>query len=212
MSVEELQSKEIEPVSDIVEALRERYISTPMEAGVPYRFLPQNNVENAMGTCGNPDEGLNQYLLGIVVAANKDIFAIVDASAVFKFDDDIRPSKILKTAITHHVPNSRGDFVCFVENNGEPKIVGRTGVGKFDGHTSREHFSISQEADGTLIVTDLFSVHGSELFTPVPGSKFGLQESINPHTDTNNPLEDFDFWSVKSAAMRDELEKTIQVG
>jgi hypothetical protein len=210
MSPEQTPTFEVESVKNITEDLRERYVSTPMEAGVGYVIPPLENIENAMGTCGNPEDGLDQYLLGLVVAANKDVFAIVDVSAVFKFGEEHRPSMVLKTAITHHIPGKRGDFVCFIENNNVPKSVGRTGVGKFDAHTSREHFSVSQDTDGTLIVTDISS-NGSELFIPVAGSKFGLKEGINHHTDTNNPLEDFDFWSVKSASMRDEFEKTIQI-
>jgi len=206
MTPESVKTAEIEPTKAIVESLRERYESAKLEPGIEKKIPVFSRV---METCGNPNVGLDQYLMGIVVAANKDIFAIVDVTAVFGPSDGYKPCTMIKTAITRHIPGGRAELVGFIDTDNKPKTIGRTPSNNYSKYTSRRHFSVSQGVDGSVNVADMHSEAGTELFTAVEDSEFGLNKGINPRDDTDNPIDDLTFWSVKSSLLREKLTETI---
>ena len=190
-----LPSAEAESPAEVKKAIRDRYESTVVDSNTVFE-LP----EGSMSDCGNRSEGVYQDLMAVIKAGD-DYFALIDVFAINKSGSG--PETITETVIARHRPGQRAELVGVVGQNKEPIVIGRShqtdmGLGST---VSREHFGVAQDETGKIGILDLGSTNRTEVFKS--------KKDTEPQYETEDPLSDIDFWSVKSADLRTGLEDYI---
>lgn len=195
MSPEVAHPKELNP-SEIYSILTENYICTELQSKKVHQIDPLIEERQEMAACTNEVDGVDQNLRAIIKAGN-DYFGVVD----FLVIDEPKSKKanyIESTAITHHQPGRRAELVCIINKGESPITIGRNINPNLDDTVSREHFKVSQASDGAIGIIDNDSTNGTKVFEP--SDKFGLLS--NTDKDSGNPIQDIDFWSVKSIRLK----------
>lgn len=207
MSPEKMPPVSVETVHSITEGLRSRYDTAVLKPGKVHEIPAMIGSRQAMASCGNSYEGVGQDLRALIKAGD-EFFGIVDVLSIVRTDNG-RPTVAESTVITRHKPNSRAEFVGFLDKDQGSITIGRSHQPDLSAKTSRDHFSVVQARDGSIgVVETQITTNGTEIFTPSKNNKFGISERLL-HMDTVDAAEDIDFWSVKSADMQELMESAV---
>ena len=193
----------VESPKKIAEGLRERYGSTVLDPKEVYEIPKVDNPDHYMGLCGNAYDGVDQKLRAII-SAGDDFFAVIDVAKVGLPKSGPAPAYMEGVAITHHKPGQRAELVGFIDKNRGSLGVGRDTRNGYSARMSRQHFSVGLTADGSVAIHDTSS-NGTEVFRPNEGEGYNSLR----HTDIDNPIDEREFWSVKSMYLKEKLEETF---
>lgn len=141
----------------------------------------------------NQQEGARQYLRAMI-KAGEEFFSVIDCSV-----DNNDGTKTDKSILARHVSGGRAEFAGEIGVNSVIKI-GRGPDNDLNKTVSREHFAVAQDEKGQFAIVDLRSTNKTEVFYPKSDGS-----GISEIEDKNNPLNNINFWSVKSS----ELKKSI---
>lgn len=194
----EVKNQSIESPSKIAEALKDRYDSEVLKPNTVHRIPELGPDGTPMDSCGNSSEGVDQKLRALIKAGD-EFFGVVDVDLILRSDSGERPQFVNRTVLTRHIPGERAEIIGFIDNIGKPLVVGRQFQPGLSGKTSRDHFTIGTLSEGNVGVVDDKSSNGTEVFQLTEKSAYNESR----HTDVDNPIDDFDFWSVKSSEIKD---------
>ncbi|MEI6851034.1 MAG: FHA domain-containing protein [Candidatus Saccharibacteria bacterium] len=209
---------ETESVKEIFDGLESHYSTTKLDPNKVHEIEPAT-IENEMDICKNFDEGVMQTLEAVVKAGD-NYFGIVKVIMEDRSSDEAIYNRevIEKTALTRHIPGKRAALVGFIDSKNGPVTIGRSetnseiGLLEIDDlgvTTSRKHFALAESVDGSVGIIDLDSKNGTTVFEQKDDKfKFGLTPEKNRSSSALNPIDDIglNFWSAKSANIRDRLE------
>lgn len=197
MPQEQMQLPEAESPSKITKGLETDFISLDLEPG---KILSLTTDIKPMGGCFNQAEGVYQDLK-LVIKAGDDFFSVVDVFVAEKPDDEQEASRMKATVITRHHEDDRAEIVGFIEPEQGPLVVGRTVDNKFADNVSRKHFAVGvSPKDGHIEIADMKSSNGTRIFATT--------EEVKRLHDSN-PINDTDFWSVKSSDLKASLKDRL---
>jgi hypothetical protein len=201
--IKQNQSVKEESIGNLISGLNDRYETTHLVPEVVHE-IP---TSAEMSTCNNQQEGVFQFLRALV-KAGEEFFAITDVLVIGEPGKDI----IKGTAITQHRINDRANLIGFFDEKRKPITIGRNHQEDLKSTTSREHFTVALAHDGSVGILDLGSKNGTDVYTSIKNDrkKFGIgADSDNPSpSQFPDPAKDIDFWSAKSAVVKEELLKS----
>lgn len=206
------QYKESEPIlrpeshesaTGIADELRGLYQNTTLKGG--NLEIPAFKNESQMSSCDNRSEGVSQQLQAII-KAGQEFFGIAQTTALVKIQGEPKPYIVESTVLTKHNADERASIVAIVERGHGTEYVGRahqTGLGD---QVSRHHFHLEQNLDGSITIIDGHtdgtpSTNGTEVFE--------LKDGDSAKDILDSPLDDIDFWSVKSSDVKQQILKSI---
>lgn len=191
----EITETRSERPKEIGHKLEKIYKTTQLQPNTIHTI--STNIENGeMKACENTDDGrVEQQLLAVVKAGN-EFFNIVNVNTFDRSDDPRSPIIVEGIAVTKRNPDGRAELVDFIDKN-EKVYFGRSFQGQQLGETvSGKHFAVGVRDDGLVAIADFGSTNGSRLYekNPKPSDYQG-----------ENPVDNIDFWSVKSSEMKKSL-------
>lgn len=192
--IDETEIGEIEISAEVAKGLRAHYESTTADSKEVLE-IPKSNL---IAECSSRNEGVYQDLRALVKAGD-DYFAIISVFANRSVDN---PIPLSETVIARHRPGERAELIGVIGKNEDPMKIGRSHQKGFGlGPTvSREHFAVAQSDDGKMGIIDMGSSNRTEVF---------LTKKELPSTTSVDPLNDIDFWSVKSADLKSSLQEHL---
>lgn len=186
--IESLPYNKSESVYDLTSEFEANFESVKLVPNQIHELTTENSP--MMSNCLNLKEGISQNLRSIIKIGD-DFFGLVDVNIHDSSNEDKSA-----TILTHHTPNGRAAFVDVLNPNIQVS-VGRNYQDNLGATVSRKHFDIIKANDGTIGIVDNDSTNGTEIFT---------QPTDKKPREFGTLVENFDFWSVKSADVKKQLE------
>lgn len=192
-----------ESATEIAETLRDLYQNTTLRGGK--LEIPAFRNESQMSSCDNRTEEVSQQLRA-VIKAGQEFFGIVETTALIKIQGEPKPYIVESTVLTKHNADERASIVAIIERGHGTEYVGRAHQQGLGDQVSRHHFQLEQNLDGSITVVDgntdgTPSTNGTEVFE--------LKDGDSAKNISDSPLDDIDFWSVKSSEVKKQILKSI---
>ena len=191
-----------EQAQEIASKLRENYHSTKLSGN--RLDLTAFSKELEIDACEKRDiDSTVTQQLRAVVKAGQEIFGIVEATIIQQTGSE--PLIEDAVVITRHNSQGRAEVISTLIRGHGVEHIGRAHQTDLGDEVSREHFSITQDVYGGLIIKDgksdgSASTNGTEVFEIKPSDK---ERPNKP----DKPWEDFTFWAPESSDVKKAVTK-----
>ncbi len=199
MSPEQAKNKELTPTEALQEDLNEKFDSTVLELGEPYKIPLLESPELAMASCLEGLSGTEQKLMAVIEIGTAFVF-LVDTDTRLGSETMNQPDYVHSTVLSRYSPGHRAEILGLASKR-DQRDIGPDSHSSLNQDVTRPgaYLKVRQSEDGSIELTDLGSTKKITVFTRAES-----EESDKPKTLRR--VED-EMWSVDPA----ELKHVVRV-
>lgn|GEM_PF-1174119 len=194
MSPEQTEKQELTPTEALQEDLNEKFDSTVLELGEPYKIPPFESPESAMASCLDPMGGTRQNLIAVVEIGTLFVF-LVDAETRLASDTMNQPDYVRSTVLSRYTPGHRAEILGLASKR-DQRDIGPDPQNSLDQDVTKPgaYLKVRQSEDGSVELTDLGSTNKITVFTRA-------ESEVTEKPKTLRQVED-EMWSVDPAELK----------